>query len=184
MYEDYMQDFFNYPMNNYQNTYDQNPEFYQYGYNLNRNQYGYDYNPYYSNSNYQKRGISNNEIEELYPEIYKVIYPMVKKVCANNYRTVTSESIEQMVEEVYSNVEANNGIELNITLNNEVRGEKGNKTDVKKEDRAYGKNSGLLDIIKILVLREILGNQCRRPNCRPEPRPPFHPYPPRPPFRR
>ena len=56
MYEDYMQDFFNYPINNYQNTYDQNPEFYQYGYNLNRNQYRYEYNPYYSNSNYQKRG--------------------------------------------------------------------------------------------------------------------------------
>ena len=72
MYEDYMQDFFYYPINNYQNTYEQNPEFYQYGYNLNRNQYGYDYNPYYPNSNYQKRGISNNEIEELYPEIYKV----------------------------------------------------------------------------------------------------------------
>ena len=43
MYEDYMQDFFYYPMNNYQNTYDQNPEFYQYGYDFNRNQYGYDY---------------------------------------------------------------------------------------------------------------------------------------------
>ena len=45
-------------------------------------------------------------------------------------------------------------------------------------------DKNLLDIIKILVLRELLGNQCRRPNCRPEPRPPFPPYPPRPPFQR
>ena len=120
MYEDYMQNFWGYPNNDNLYTYDQNLDDYQSGYNMNRNIYEYDYNfmPYYNGINYQKRGISNTEMEELYPEIYKVVYPMVKKVCSNNNRTITNELIEEMTQEVYNNVESNNGIELNITLNN------------------------------------------------------------------
>ena len=184
MYEDYMQNFWNYPIEGYQNTYEQYLDNCGYGCNMNRNYYEYDYNysPYRQSMNYQNRGISNTQIEELYPEIYKVVYPMVKKVCSNNSRTITNEIIEQMTEEVYNNVEANNGVELNITLNNNVRGDKTNAQDTKQENRGSSRNNGLMDIIKILILRELIGRPCNNHNCRP--RPPMPPYPPRPQFPR
>lgn len=184
MYEDYLQNFWNYPIEGYQNTYEQYPDNCGYGCNMNRNYFEYDYNysPYRQSMNYQNRGISNTQMEELYPEIYKVVYPMVKKVCSNNNRTITNELIEQMTEEIYNNVEANNGVELNITLNNNVRGDKTTAQDTKQENRGPSRNNGLMDIIKILILRELIGRPCNNHNCRP--RPPMPPYPPRPQFPR
>lgn len=182
MYEDYLQDYWGYPINGYQNTYEQNPEEYQYGYNTNRINLEYGFFPY--QQNYQKRGMSTSEMEELYPETYKIVYPMVKKVCANNNRFISNEVIEQMANEVYNNIE-NNSVELNITLNNEVRGEKNVKAENTQENRGH-RNNGLMDLIKVLILREIIDRPCKSPNCRPGPgpRPPYPPYPPRPPFAR
>lgn len=180
MYEDYLQNYWGYPINNYTNTYDQNLDDYQYGYNSNRSNLEYGYFPY--QPNYQKRGLSISEMEELYPETYKIIYPMVKKVCANNSRFISNEVIEEMANEVYSNVETST-VELNITLNNNLRGEKSAKSENTQEHRG-GINNGLMDIIKILILRELIDRPCKSPNCRPGPRPPYPPYPPRPPFAR
>lgn len=71
-----------------------------------------------------------------------------------------------MVEEVYSNIEVNDAVELNITLNNDVRGS-GSKEEAKEadttdsdkrgENRQIRRNGGLNDIIRILILRELLG---------------------------
>lgn len=183
MYEDYLQDYWGYPINGYtNNTYDQNLDDYQNGYNVNRSSFEYGFYSYPQNMHYQKRGISINEMEELYPETYKIIYPMVKKVCANNNRTISNEVIEDMTQDVYSNLE-NNSVELNITLNNEVRGEKNIKAESTQENRG-NRNNGLMDMIKILILRELIDRPCKSPNCRPGPgpRPPYPPYPPRPPF--
>ena len=110
---------------------------------------------------------------------------MVKKVCAKNNRSITEDTIEDMVEEVYNNVEVNNGIDLNITVNNEVRkdGKTENIADI-TENRAPKRNNTLRDLVKILILRELIGNQsCYGPGCRPgninpPPRPPFGLRPP------
>ena len=117
---------------------------------------------------------------------------MVRKVCYQNNRGYSKENIDRMVEEVYSNIEVNNASILNITLNNEVRGEKRENSEEKEENnddnrcenRQIGRNNTLNDLIKILILRELLGRPgCFGPNCRPGmgPRPPM---PPRPPFPR
>lgn len=171
MYEDYMQNFLNYPINGYQNTYDDIQENYIYP--------RYNYTMGYLNNNYANRGALTEEIEALYPEIYKVVYPMVKKAVENNKRTLTRDVIEDLVEQIYSNIE-NKEIELNRSLNSN------NITDDKKgeiENRQINRNSGLMDIIKILILRELIGRPgCGGPNCRPQPpRPPRPPYP-RPPY--
>ena len=128
MYEEYMQNFFNYPVGGYRNTYEHyNPE--NIGMNYEKmydlvDSYPYGYNPNYIQGNmqsYQNRNVTQ-ELEDCYPEIYKIVYPMVRKVCAksNNYRGYSKLDIDRMVEEVYSNIEVNDAVELNITLNNDM----------------------------------------------------------------
>lgn len=185
MYEEYMQSFLNYPVNGYRNTYDQIAENYPYSYS-NQNRLDYHYHP---NFNYvqNRNSMQMSELENCYPEIYKVVYPMVKKVCLQNSRSVVSkEVVDSMVEEVYSNLETNDAVELNITVNNEVRNgissenkeNRGEERESKEEKRQIRRNTGLNDLIRILILRELLGRPgCIGPNCNQRPRPPRPPRP-------
>ena len=203
MYEEYMQNFMNYPGCGCQNTYDQYNSNYQYGEGLDPNMFGYGYfgqNMNYRNMNTQNMNMMQaNELENCYPEIYKVVYPMVKKVCMKCRGIANPKMIDDMVNEVYNNIETNDGIELNITVNNEVRKapntenrtstveNRGTSTETRastSENRAQ-RNNGLNDLIRILILRELLGRpgNCFGPNCNPGPRPGLG-YGPRPPFPR
>lgn len=171
MYEEYMQNFLNYPANGYQNTYEQRMENYPYTSNP-QNMLGYNF-PIYNMEN--RRNMGNFTIEQYYPEIYKIVYPMVKKACSQQNRGITKDLIDNMVEEVYTNIEANDGINLNITLNNDVRGEKEveNNEEI-VENRQCRRNNLLNDLIRILVLRELIGRPgCMGPNCYFRPRPPY-----------
>lgn len=187
MYEEYMQNFLNYPANGYRNTYDQMVENYPYSYSS-QNMFDYDYNSdWYGVQN--RNSMQADELESCYPEIYKVVYPMVRKVCMQNTRGFTRDAVDRMVEEVYSNIESNDAIELNITLNNNVRGETSSESaesrESKGESRQIRRNNLLNDLIRILILRELLGRPgCIGPNCIPGMRPPRPPFPgpgPRPP---
>ena len=144
-----------------------------------------------------------NDLEEFYPEIYKIIYPMVQKACDGNMGANSREEIEQMTDEIYSAIEDNNQINVNINLGNtisttnmnrmqnrnEISKEEIQKKSLKKqevenrntegESRISPRNNNLRDLIKILLIRELLR---RRHNHFP-PRPPHHPRPPmRPPI--
>lgn len=159
MYEEYMQNYFGYPQNGYQNTYDQMMENYPYGYS-NPNGYGcYTYN--------QSRNLTNYDIENYYPDIYKIIYPMIQNVCIkNSFKAITSEVIESMVDEVYNNIETNERIELNINLKNETRnndviGQDSTENREGMENRGSHRNKLLNDLIRILILRELIG----KPGC-------------------
>ncbi len=144
-----------------------------------------------------------NDLEDFYPEIYKIIYPMVQKACDGNMGANSREEIEQMTDEIYSAIEDNNQINVNINLGNtisttnmnrmqnrneiskeEIQKKSPEKQEVKNrntegESRISPRNNNLRDLIKILLIRELLR---RRHNHFP-PRPPHHPRPPmRPPI--
>ena len=144
-----------------------------------------------------------NDLEECYPEIYKIIYPMVQKACDGNMRANSKEEIEQMTDEIYSAIEDSNQINVNIHLgntistsntnrsqnNNELSKEKIPKKNSEKqevenknvdaENKRSPRNNNLRDLIKILLIRELLG----RPHNYFPPSPPHHPRPPmRPPI--
>ena len=144
-----------------------------------------------------------NDLEDFYPEIYKIIYPMVQKACDGNMGANSREEIEQMTDEIYSAIEDNNQINVNINLGNtisttnmnrmqnrnEMSKEEIQKKSLKKqevenrntegESRISPRNNNLRDLIKILLIRELLR---RRHNHFP-PRPPHNPRPPmRPPI--
>ena len=180
-YEDYIRSILGY--DNYNTS----------GYTFN-NQYDYQYNNAYQ-QNYDNNRM-NEELEECYPEIYKIVYPMVRKACSGINQTINRDLVEMMTDEIYSAVEAREEVQVNISLTNStgqnnrasnnmntknLNSEK--QTEVKisqtenREDRVENRrrrpNNNIRDIIKILILRELLG----RPglgNTRP-PRPPHRP---------
>ena len=104
------------------------------------------------------------ELEDCYPEIYRIVYPMIQKACNQNTRPVTRELIDNMTDEIYFAIEDKEMLE---NRNNEEA----------SEDRQIRRNTNLNDLIRILILRELLG----RPGF-PGGRPP-RPRPPRPPMR-
>ena len=62
---------------------------------------------------------SKRQLETFYPEIYKIIYPMIKKACEENIiDIITPELINELTEEIYIAIETDNMINLNINLEN------------------------------------------------------------------
>lgn len=159
-----------------------------------------DFSPYDRNYSLINTSMSNDELEDCYPEIYKVVYPMVQKACATNTRPLTRELVDDLTNEIYMSIEGNNEVQININLqnqtsqrntpsNNNISDTLQNKSDAKVNEREADRetrqfNRGLSDIIRILLLRELLGRpgffEPRPP--RPQMRPPFPP-PGRPPMR-
>lgn len=143
IYEEYMRNVLGYQGNN---TYDMN----------------------YSNWNMQNMtamtNIQINELENCYPDIYKIVYPMIQRACNQNRKPLTKDVIDNMTDEIYFAIEDKEMIE---NCNKEEN----------SENRQMSRNTNLNDLIRILILRELLG----RPGI-PINRPP-RPMPPRPPAR-
>ena len=156
-YEEYMRDVLGYTRNreNSNNTY---------------------YDNYYSNRN-------NSELENMYPEIYKILYPMVCKITSNTRMPLTAEQLEKMVDEIYECIEKDEnetrkGTEVKIEVRNNSKTKTQEIAKETEEKRSRPNNYTLRDLIKILILRELLGN--RRPGMRPNMPNNRPPYPPRP----
>ena len=149
----------------------------------NNNTFSNNYNDTYQ-YNYPNQNNRNSELESLYPETYKIIYPMVKKACNNINGNINETVIETITDEIYSAFENQEEIRVNISLTEQNRSESTNiskkptvnveeKQKEEVENRNIRRNNGIRDLIKILILRELLG----RPH---NPRPPMPPH--RPPF--
>ena len=186
-YEDYIRTILGYPVQN------------EISYNTYPNcSYEYIEQPRYS-----------SEIMDLYPDIYKIINPMVCKICKANSKPITRELVEQMTDEIYLNIENDTTIEEDVVnvrvnlpptkpenssnnrqvrtrdLNNENSSSKkmkdnrqenvnnANKVDDSQNRiiRPFRRNNTLRDLIKILILNQLLGG--RRPHIPNPPRPPF-----------
>lgn len=124
---------------------------------------------------YSNEVMPNAQVQDLsafYPEIYKIIYPMVCKVCnTNSGRELTKELLEQMINEIYSNVEPEQEIDSSVRnqaplKNGDVRNPNA-KESIAPAKETRQTNFLLRDLIRILILRE-----WGRPN-RPPMRPPF-----------
>lgn len=131
---------------------------------MNNNTYDMYYDNWDMSNMASMYNIQMQELENCYPEIYTIVYPMVQRVCSQNTRPITRELVDNMTDEIYY------AIEDKEMLENRSKEEKG-------EDRQIRRNTNLNDLIRILILRELLG----RPGI-PGGRPP-RPIPPRPPMR-
>lgn len=150
LYEEYMRSVLGYNMPDYRNSYNFD--------DMNFNEFS------------MMQNMSNEEMENCYPDIYRLVYPMVQKACMQNNRPLTRELIDDMTDEIYFSIEDNE-------LTQQSRGKDEKSTEVKMENRQrIVRNRTLNDLIRILILRELLG----RPGF---PGRPPHPRPPRPPMR-
>ncbi|MCI9015557.1 MAG: hypothetical protein HFJ53_00050 [Clostridia bacterium] len=136
---------------------------------------GYNPNNYmkdtYQENNYYVMPSSRNatidyELENLYPEVYKRVYPLVCQECLANMEIINNQKIEEMTENIYKKIE--------IDFKLETKKEDRSKNVETMENR--NKNNIIRDLIKILILREILGGHNRPPfpgGPTMPPRPPF-----------
>lgn len=126
------------------------------------------------NSDYLFPNTVNNEyLEKFYPDIYRLLNPMIKHVCMKNVNQLSEKTINGMVEEVYSNFisdpnsvdDFNSGHEFRSGKNSETsftgkaknsilstsrRNEAIEKRQTKEE------NYILRDLIRILIVRELI----------------------------
>ena len=132
-------------------------------------------------------------VDDMYPEIYKIIYPMVCKVCMAVNENVTEDLVSRMVNEIYVNVENMEAVQecrgSSISVSPQLS--KSSKSDslsssrtgsglstsssssnsslsTSRQQETRQRNPLLRDLIRILILRELIGNPGR-------PRPPFIP---------
>ena len=134
--------------------------------------------------------IETSRLESCYPDIYNLVYPMVKKACSKNNRALSSDLVDELTNEIYNAIEDDS---LNENRSSEIKNRSidvktssksiENKTNLirqessSKEDRQI-RNQGLQDLIKILLIRELINNSGFRPRPPAPPRPPVPPPPP------
>lgn len=144
-YDDYLRSVLGYN-NPYANTYMQDDFYYnrQVPNNMTSNNM-------YTNNIYQNTNIVNR-IEMNYPDIYRIAYPMVVKTINVNTSPINDTTIDNMTEMVCSNLEGMEGME-----EYEVR-ETSEKSDENRdgENRVRRPNRLLRDLVKILIIRELL----------------------------
>ena len=129
--------------------------------------------------------MQTQDLNEFYPEIYRIVYPMVCKVCNINSKShLTNELLDQMTDEIYRNVEPEDDIQANSRTvknpplkNGDVINPNAKEPEIQQRETRQT-NFLLRDLIRILLLRE-----WERPQ-RPPTRPPMGPVrpgmPPRP----
>lgn len=109
----------------------------------------------------------NMNLESLYPEIYRMIYPMVQKACMRANGVINEELIGSMTDEIY-----------NAMTEREVRKSSSevkstNSQSTRRIEETRQNNYILRDLIRILIIRELLNRRPGRP-----PMPPMRPgYP-------
>ena len=124
------------------------------------------------------------ETEDLYPDIYRIVNPVVEEVCnRNRNKNITEELVRAMTEEVYSNVEGNSSLQVDVQVKTELKNGDVRNPNVKKPETRQ-KNFLLNDLIRILILKNLLRPRppVRPPFPGPGPRPPFPGPGPRPPY--
>ncbi len=141
LYEEYMRSVLGYNMPDYRNLH----------YKNNIDCYNY---PIMQN-------IHTDEIENYYPDIYRLVYPMIQKACAQNNRPITRELVDDITDEIYFAIEDN---EITEETRNK---EKTSNNNLENRQRVV-RNRTLNDLIRILILRELIGKTLhQRPPMRP-----------------
>lgn len=117
--------------------------------------------PHFNNTNPY-----SDDLERMYPDVYRVVYPMVCAACDNITMPVTESMIDSMTDNIYDRVEADGRINIEVTVEAEFRDDELNSSESRQfsRPRPRRRNRFLRDLIRILLLRELLRRRHRFPN--------------------
>ncbi len=125
-------------------------------------------------SMYEMSQVDNYEdidLESFYPDIYRMIYPMVQKVCMKTTSIINEETIDSMTNEVYLAMEGEETRQGKLSTNTSNGARIAGTANTNKLEETRQQNFQLRDLIKILIIRELLRRR-RRPGIG---RPPMRP---------
>lgn len=125
----------------------------------------------YMNSQSQFQNMNMNQsfdnFERLYPDTYRVVYPMVVAMCSTVNMPITEDMLDKMTDDIYDRAEMDDriSVDINITVENRKDGDSRQGTDESRQQRRpRRRNRFLRDLIRILLLRELSGRRPRFPN--------------------
>lgn len=104
-------------------------------------------------NNCNNSGMMNNSMESMYPEIYRVIQPMVIKACDSLRYTnmgntfITVNILDDLTDNIYRSVE-------NEERSSEENAD--NQRSSENDDNTRQRRNLLRDLIRILLIRELL----------------------------
>lgn len=112
---------------------------------------------------YSNMETCSDDLERMYPEVYRVVYPMVCFACDNIRTPVTEEMVDMMTDDIYDRVEADGRINIDVSV--EVRSSQSDDEELKetRQRRPRRRNRFLRDLIRILLLRELMRRRPRFP---------------------
>lgn len=132
-----------------------------------RNVLGYRTNMNYSNmcmnnqTPYQNMYLATNSLERMYPDTYRIVYPMVVSACNMVNMPITEEMLDRMTDDIYDRAIADSRINIDINIEIESREDNNSRqlSDESRQRRPRRRNRFFRDLIRILLLRELLGRR-------------------------
>lgn len=112
---------------------------------------------------YQTTFQVTDNLERMYPETYRIIYPMIVSSCNMISMPITEEMIDRMTDDIYDRAIADSRINVDINVEVETRDDNSKQTSDESRQRRPRRNPIFRDLIRILLLREILGRRQRFP---------------------
>lgn len=108
---------------------------------------------------------STDCLEKMYPDTYRIIYPMVVSACDMVTMPITEEMLNQMTDDIYDRAITDDRISIDINIEVETREGNSNSqiSNEVRQRRPRRRNRFFRDLIRILLLRELLGRHPRFP---------------------
>ena len=134
----------------------------------------------YRNNNYfnmpDQSLYSSDDLEQMYPEVYRIVYPMVCSACDRIQfpnTPITEDMVTQMTDDIYDRVEADSRINIEINITADTSENNDRQVSNESRQRIRPRNRFLRDLIRILLLQELFRRRRRFPGRMPFPMRPF-----------
>ena len=111
-------------------------------------------------------GMNNSNLDILYPSIYRIIYPVVKRVVSgNNFQFANDDTVSNATNMIYEIVEGDTNLSQTTgNQSNTQNNQSNNNVNINLNNNKTISNDSLLkDLIRILVIRELISKNNVRP---------------------
>ena len=114
---------------------------------------------------YQGMFQSTDDLERMYPDTYRIVHPMVVSACNMASMPVSEEMLDRMTDDIYDRASQDSRISIDINIDLESRDDSDSRqiSEQSRQRRPRRRNRFFRDLIRILLLRELLGRRQRFP---------------------